>query len=168
MSTYDEELSLLYRPGMNYICRLVECTIFFISTLLVGLVSYTIVRKSTPAMGQYKYMLLNQILWNFFFDTLLILWQPIPIFNSNGFGYGFILAYSNGIFRYSDREFIFVLFGLLCFIIIGMTHSLYFNMIYRISAIFHDTWIGNAIHEPKWTWRFFLSSLVFAILFIEG
>src|SRR3569833_2983841 len=133
MLSYNEELELLYRPQMNYICRIIEYSIFGITTLLVMLATYVIVKKSTTAMGQYKYLLLNQLVWNFFFDTILILWQPIPIFNAeNGqdLSYRFWLVYSNGIFRHTGPYTFNVTLMILYIVIIGMTHSLYFNMIY--------------------------------------
>ena len=134
MSDYTAELEFLYRPQMNYICRIIEYSIFGISTLLVIFAAYVILKKSTQAMGHYKYLLLNQLLWNFFFDLILILWQPVPIFNAdNGnFDHIFAMAYSNGIFRYTGPYSLYILFSMLFLAIIGMTHSLYFNMIYRV------------------------------------
>jgi hypothetical protein len=170
MSSYNEELGLLYRPQMNYICRIIEYSIFGITILLVMLAAYVIVKKSTTTMGPYKYLLLNQLVWNFFLDTILILWQPIPIFNAeNGkdLSYRFLMVYSNGIFRYSGPFSFYVTYAMLFIAIVGMTHSLYFNMIYRVLAVFYDSKIGMLIQEPKWLRRIFFGSLIVAIVLFE-
>jgi hypothetical protein len=170
MSSYNEELELLHRPQMNYICRIIEYSIFGITILLVLLAAYVIVKKSSTTMGQYKYLLLNQLAWNFFFDTILILWQPIPIFNANNtldLSYKFFLAYSNGIFRYNGPNSLYVTFLILFTVIIGMTHSLYFNMIYRVLAVFYDSKLGMLSQEPIWVRRIFFGSLVVAIVVFE-
>ena len=170
MSTYAEELQLLYRPQMNHICRIIEYSIFGISTPLVILAAYVIIKKSTPTMGHYKYFLLNQLLWNFFFDSILILWQPVPIFNANNaadLSNRFIMAYSNGIFRYHGPYSGFIIFAILFLAIIGMTHSLYCCMIYRVLAVFYDSRLWLLIQEPVWLWRIFFGSLGIAILVFE-
>jgi hypothetical protein len=169
MSQYAEELEFLYRPQMNYICRIIEFSMFGISTILVILAAYVIVKKSTQTMGDYKYLLLNQLMWNFVFDSILILWQPVPIFNAeNGnTSYRFIMGYSNGIFRYYGPYSTYTIFAILFLVIIGMTHSLYFNMIYRVLAVFYDSKLWLLMEEPLWLWRIFFGSLGIAILVFE-
>jgi hypothetical protein len=170
MYKYSEELEFLYRPQMNYICRIIEYSIFGISTTLVILAAYIITKKSTQTMGHYKYLLLIQVLWNFFFDSILIMWQPVPIFNAQNamdLNSRFIMAYSNGVFRYHGPYSAYTIFAILFLAIIGMTHSLYFNMIYRVLAVFYDSRIGILLQKPLWLWGIFFGSLGFVLLFFE-
>src|SRR3569623_542508 len=76
----------------------------------------------------------------------------------------FMIAYSNGIFSHHGQYTLYTILAILFLTIIGMTHSLYFNMVFRILAFFFDSKLGLLGQDPVFLWRRFFGSLGIAIL----
>ena len=66
-----------------------DVTLFF-TTVFFILMLYTIIKKSSPEMGGYKWYLVHQLCWSYAFDFYMSLWKPIPL-------WPFYIGYSGGI-----------------------------------------------------------------------
>jgi hypothetical protein len=102
-----EELGYIYRPEMNLFCHIFQFALFPVNTAFGIFCSYVVLKKSTEAMGHYKYLLLNQILWSFLFDSILTIWQPILIFFSQpGMTFSYIRLVTEARFFLSNITFL--------------------------------------------------------------
>ena len=148
---------MIYHPALAKSFRWFEYFSFTITTLVMLLANFIVLKKSPPQMKQYKYLLLNQLFWSYLFDIHLAIWQPVMLFP-------FFLCYSDGPARFFSFHSQHPLCATLIFIIFGMLHSIYFNAAYRVLSIYHDSYIYNIIDSPKALMKAFISSLCATLL----
>lgn len=102
---------------------------FCLYTILFILSIYIILKKSSAQMTFYKYLMLNQFTWCYLFEVLIFLWQPVVLFPD-------LLGYSEGLFKYLGKNSAQIALSLIFLNIVGMIHSLYFSIIYRVVQVF--------------------------------
>lgn len=149
-------LYMVYHPTISSIYNVLHCISFSLSTTLSSLAMWIVLKKSTPAMGTYKYVLLNQLFWTYLAELIMFLWQPVPLIP-------YFAAYSKGILKYLPPQYFFGVAGLFAFDVFAIAHSIYLALIYRISILFDDT-AENFI--VKLTLNAFRDKKLFAFLYI--
>jgi hypothetical protein len=153
-------LDMLYHPGLATVYSYCQYTSFVISSILISLTTYIVIKKSPEDMREYKYLILNQLLWSYLFDIILTFWQPVFLFP-------FFYAYSSGPAKLLSFKVSPVYMCLLILIGGGLIHSLYFSFIFRVAQVFPMTrmyiWMSDMLHLQKC----FVSSLVGWQLFVS-
>ena len=114
----------LDHPIVNQIYfRFWEVTLIFTTAFFI-LMLYTIIKKSSPEMGGYKWYLVHQLCWSYAFDLYMGLWKPIPL-------WPFYLAYSGGIFNQISSKYSILPLVALAFVAIGMGFGVSIALIHR-------------------------------------
>ena len=133
---------MIYHPALAKSFRWFEYFSFTITTLVMLLANFIVLKKSPPEMKLYKYLLLNQLFWAYLFDIHLAIWQPVLLFP-------FFLCYSDGPAQYLSFHSQHPLCATLVFIVFGFIHSILFNATYRVLSIYHDSCIYSIIDSLK-------------------
>lgn len=153
----DKPISLdrLYHPTLATIFSCILYTTCILSTLLFILTFYTILKKSTKEMVDYKYILMAQCIWNFLFDLCMNAWQPIA-------AYPFFLAYSKGVIKYLGLKGSYLSIQAVLFVASGLIHCLLFALFYRVVQIFYGTIIYEMFNTRKrLICTYFISGVIF-------
>jgi hypothetical protein len=144
-------LEMIYHPTLAMSFNRFLYFSFTISTFVMLLAVFIIMKKSPPQMKQYKYLLLNQLFWSYLHDIHLTIWQPVLL-------YPIFFCYSDGPAQYlsfhSQHPFCLTY----VFIAFGMTHSIYFNAVYRVLSIYQDSRLFIIIDSPKALMKAFILS----------
>ena len=110
-------------PTLHFIYKifwevsLVVTTIFFVFML------YVILRNSKE-IGEYKYFMINQLVWSYLFDILLGTWKPVPL-------WPFYMGFGVGWFRSWKGPWAIIPFYAIVIISIGMGVSIFMSFIHR-------------------------------------
>src|SRR3569623_1378977 len=145
-------LEMVYHPTLAMSFSSFQYFTFTITTLVMSLAVFIILKKSPSQMKLYKYLLLNQLFWSYLFEIHLTIWQPVLLFP-------FFLCYSDGPAHYFSFHSQHPLCATLLFIIFGMAHSIYFNGAYRVLSIYHDSSLYDIIISSKKLLKAFILSL---------
>ena len=114
----------LDHPLLNRIYCIYWDVILVLTTAFFVLMLYTIIKKSSPEMGGYKWYLVHQLCWSYIFDLYMGLWKPIPL-------WPFHLGYSAGIFSQLSSNFSFVPFAAVTFFAAGMGFGIFIAVLHR-------------------------------------
>ena len=150
-------IEMIYHPSLAQSFSRFQYLTIAITTLVMLLAVFIILKKSPSQMKLYKYLLLNQLFWSYLFDIHLTIWQPVLLFP-------FFMAYSDGPAQYFSFHSQHPLCVTFIFIISGMAHSMFFNAIYRVLSIYHDSSIYSIIKSSKSLLKAFTSSLCIFLL----
>lgn len=133
--SYNLSLDMVYHPYLAETWHLYQNIIFLLSLITNTLTFYVILKKSTPEMAMYKYMLLNQLFWSFLFDLGMALWQPVVLLP-------FFMCYSTGLAQYLGPNSVYPMFILTFFAYSGMLQSIIVALVYRVSRLY-NTFLWN-------------------------
>ena len=70
----------VYRPEWQFLYGTTLEITSSIGIIIFPFAAFVVLYKSTPAMGTYKWMILNTMLWSFLFDLTLCMYKPITLF----------------------------------------------------------------------------------------
>ena len=104
-------------------------TVFFIFMIYVIL-------KNSKDIGEYKYFMINQLVWSYLFDVIIGLWKPIPL-------WPFYMGYSIGFFKSWRGIWAIVPFYLFLIAAIGMGVAIFMSIVHRYIYIFPHSYIAK-------------------------
>lgn len=122
-------LEMVYHPQLAKILHSIQNAMFFLSTFLVIISLYIILKKSTKEMKIYKFMLINQILWSYSVEVVLTIMQIgvlFPIF----------MMYSGGILQIFGPNVIYVMAIMFLLALAGNGQSVGLCIAYRLVGLF--------------------------------
>ena len=144
----------LYHPQLAHIISIVQYTCFIFNTLVFAFTSFVVLKKSPIEMNTYKYIMFAQILWTYFVDVNMAIWQPMLLFP-------YVFIYSQGILQVEAASaFIGLEFQII--IIASLMHSLVYGLAYRIVQIFFNTKIYWYLENDK---NLFISFMISYLIF---
>ena len=130
-------LDMVYHPNLAQTWHFYQYIIFFFSTIMVSLTSYIVLTKSSSEMGIYKLLLLNQLLWAYLFDVVLVVWQPVILFP-------FFICYSAGVAKIFGPMSVYPMYTLMAAVYGGMIQSIIWSMMFRVARLYTMTfWFEN-------------------------
>uniref|UniRef100_A0A914E2H6 Uncharacterized protein n=1 Tax=Acrobeloides nanus TaxID=290746 RepID=A0A914E2H6_9BILA len=92
-------------------------------------------------MGMYKWFLINQIVWSYMVELVLVVYQPVLM-------YPFFMAYSDGLLGLLGPNAGVIMLWTFFFVNAGSFHGLYFCFAFRVSCIYYDNLLTR-IFERK-------------------
>ncbi|KAI6237937.1 hypothetical protein M3Y95_00317500 [Aphelenchoides besseyi] len=109
----------------------IEHIFLFINTILFGLSWLVISQASTREMGLYRWFLMNETIWSFLFDWIIVQLQPLFLFP------GVLCIFvSSSFFRHSNILTAKILLTLFYLIAIGKAHSFAAALMHRFVCAF--------------------------------
>ena len=136
---------MLYHPKLLTVYHYFHNITFILTTYLSLLACYIILKKSSKAMGFYKYVLLNSLFWNYFLDTLYFLYRPVNLFPH-------FVMYSVGVLNFLSPDTFMGVFYCCGFVLNGVVHSMGMALFYRVSQVFPNTRFHAILNKPKKYW----------------
>lgn len=138
------ELTLqdMYYPNLEKFYFYTVIANFTVSTILLPFMIYIVITKSTKPMGEYKLLILNQILWSYAFILVLTIWLPIPVLP-------FTIAYPIGIAKLFPETSFYKCFFAFVFCAIGTGHSIFVSFLYRIVKLKSNSTVAK-FYSIKW------------------
>jgi hypothetical protein len=134
---------MIYHPTFQTFCEIFHYLVFFLTTTLTLSTIYVILKKSTEAMGFYKYILLNSIFWNYIVELYYFLWDLYKVTP-------YFLFYSNGILQYLLPSAFAYIFYIFVFLGISSVHAMFVSMLYRFSQVFIMSKLYDIFNTPKY------------------
>ena len=128
-----------YHPNLFHFYKifwevsLIIMTIFFIFTLYMIL-------KSSKEIEEYKYFIINQLVWSYLFNLVLGMWQPVTL-------WPFYMGFGIGWFRYWNGIWAIIPFYTVVVLGIGVGVSFFISVIHWHIYIFSDSYFGQ-LYEP--------------------
>jgi hypothetical protein len=150
-------LDMIYHPTLAAAFERYQYLAFLISTTMSFLTVLIVLKKSTTEMSHYKYLILNQLFWSYLFDCHVTFWQPIILFP-------FFMCYSSGPAKYLSYQAQYPLCAIFIFILVGMIHSIYCSIGYRIISIYYNAPIFSIVINKKSFMKAFIISLAVTLL----
>lgn len=137
-------LDMVYHPELAQTWHIYQYCVFVLSSIMVAITFYAISKKSTPDMGIYKSLLLNQLAWSYLFDLSLTIWQPVSLLP-------YFMAYSAGISKIVGPNSQYIMFCVTYFMYGGLIQSIVVAMLFRVSRVHKATW--NLYDDEKVWWK---------------
>lgn len=138
-------LEMIYHPGLAQTYRLYQYIIFILSTIMMLITGYVILKKSSPEMRLYKRLLINQLVWSYLFDLTLTLWQPVNLVP-------YFMCYSLGIVKLFGPNGVYSMYCIMYFMYGGLIQSIIVSLVFRVSRLYRfthseygKTWVKIAI-----------------------
>ena len=146
-------LEMVYYPNFIHVYDIIHQVIFFLTTILTILVSYVILKKSTKAMGFYKYILLNSIIWNYVQEFHFYLWNPINLTP-------YFLFYSHGFLNnLLPNGFIYIFYSFFV-LAAGAVNAIIMAIFYRVSQLFIHSIFYRMFNSRKSFWIIYVMQLL--------
>jgi hypothetical protein len=132
----------VYRPEWEFLYGTTLEITSSIAIIIFPFAAFVVLYKSTPAMGIYKWMILNTMLWSFLLDLIVCMYKPITLFPfymgmatglTKSFGsYGGFVQFEACIFIYNHQ-----VFSLLICLVYRYSHALPIDGNYLLSKTWH-------------------------------
>lgn len=157
MSNNTLTWDMLYHPRLINVYNYFHNTTFAISTILTALALFIVHKKSSKAMGFYKYILISNLITNYVLDLVYFLIRPVYLLP-------YLIFYSDGIFKNLNPDYFLYLYYVFFFTFFWMYASWVPALLYRISKVFPGSKFYNMLNTPK---RFFMM-YVCTLLYMES
>ncbi|KAE9550898.1 hypothetical protein FO519_005901 [Halicephalobus sp. NKZ332] len=111
-----------------------------------------VVLKNSKEIGEYKYFIVNQLVWSYLFDVLLGIWKPVPL-------WPFYMGFGIGFFRSWKGIWAVLPFYATITVGIGMGVSIFMSFIHRYIYISPISWFAK-LHE-RFSFKLFFYGFTF-------
>lgn len=163
-SFLDFDLEDLYHPNAEKFNRIFIFVTFPLISIIYFFMIYTILMKSTAPMRVYKYLLVLQVTWCYFWELSFFFCKPMMLWPMK-------MGYCDGFLNSHDSAKI-ALPAVLC-ATVGVIHSNAMLFLYRLVATYDRNKFVLKVIEPKVLFciiflsLFFFETLVLSITFLD-
>lgn len=76
---FDLTVDDLNNPRFNEAYSIATTATFGLATVTYLAATFVVLKRSTPAMGDYKFLLVAQLSWSYLFELVIFLWKPVVL-----------------------------------------------------------------------------------------
>lgn len=150
-------LKVVEQQNLNEICYIFWNISIPINTAILLFMIFVILK--CQEIAEYKWFLLQRLIWCYFFCIFIALWKPVSLFP-------LIFGYSNGIFKNFSRKNAFIQIFSLNFFETGFSFSILILFIHRwIKASPKSKYFQNYNHL-KLRWYITIFAVFYAIFYV--
>ncbi|KAE9546885.1 hypothetical protein FO519_009902 [Halicephalobus sp. NKZ332] len=143
-----------YHPTLLFIYRIFWEVFLIITTVFFVFILYVILKNSKD-IGEYKYFMINQLVWSYLFNLLASAWKPVPL-------WPFYMGFGAGWFRSWKGIWAVLPFYTEIAIGVGMGVSIFMSAMHRYIYMFPTSQFAK--HYESLTFKLLFYGFVLIII----